>query len=85
MRITSTTLILLFSLALAACTQNTPPANPNVAVNDTGGSAKGDLGPPQGEPIKAVLTSPPLVSPPTGRKAPAIPIPRCRTTLTFTA
>lgn len=71
MRNTSATLLLLLGLALAACTQNTPPTNPNVAVNDTGGSAKGDLGPPQGEPIKAVLTSPPLVPPPTGRKAPA--------------
>jgi nitrite reductase (NO-forming) len=71
MRNTSATLLLLFGLALTACTQNTPTANPNVAVNDTGGSAKGDLGPPQGEPIKAVLTSPPMVPPPTGRKAPA--------------
>jgi nitrite reductase (NO-forming) len=41
-----------------------------VAV-DTGGSAKGDFGPPQGEPVKAVLTSPPNVPPATGRKAPA--------------
>jgi nitrite reductase (NO-forming) len=31
-----------------------PPRPPT----DTGGSAKGDFGPPQGEPIKAVLTSP---------------------------
>ena len=31
----------------------------------------GDFGPPQGEPIKAVLTSPPLVPPPTNRKYPA--------------
>jgi len=31
----------------------------------------GDFGPPQGEPIKAVLTSPPEVPPPTGRHAPA--------------
>ncbi len=38
---------------------------------DTGGSAKGDFGPPQGEPVKAVLTSPPHVPPATGRKAPA--------------
>ncbi len=30
-----------------------------------------DLGPPQGEPIAAVLTSPPLVPPPTNRKTPA--------------
>ncbi len=38
---------------------------------ETGGSAKGDFGPPQGEPIKAVLTSPPHVPPPTGRTQPA--------------
>ena len=33
--------------------------------------ASGDFGPPQGKPIKAVLTSPPNVPPPTGRKYPA--------------
>ncbi len=33
---------------------------------DTGGSRKGDFGPPQGEPIKAVLTSPPQCRRPTG-------------------
>lgn len=33
--------------------------------------AKGAMGPVQGEPVKAVLTSPPLVPPPTNRKAPA--------------
>ncbi|HET6223982.1 MAG TPA: copper-containing nitrite reductase [Dongiaceae bacterium] len=38
---------------------------------DTGGSAKGDFGPPQGEPIRAVLTSPPQVPPATGRTKPA--------------
>lgn len=38
---------------------------------DTGGSAKGDFGPPQGEPIHAVLTSPPQVPPPTHRNYPA--------------
>jgi len=38
---------------------------------DTGGSAKGDFGPPVGEPINAVLTSPPMVPPPTGRSQPA--------------
>jgi nitrite reductase (NO-forming) len=38
---------------------------------DTGGSAAGDLGPPQGEPIHAVLTSPPMVPPAINRKTPA--------------
>ena len=41
------------------------------AQTDTGGSRKGDFGPPQGEPVKAVLTAPPLVPPPTGRNYPA--------------
>ena len=38
---------------------------------DSGGSAAGDLGPPQGEPIHAILTSPPLVPPAITRKTPA--------------
>lgn len=42
-----------------------------VAAADTGGSAAGDFGPPQGEPVKAILTSPPNVPPPTNRTAPA--------------
>ncbi len=41
------------------------------AAAGTGGSAKGDFGPPQGEPIHAVLTSPPMVPPPTNRHQPA--------------
>ena len=36
-----------------------------------GAKAPGDLGPPRGKPIKAVLTSPPSVPPPTGRNYPA--------------
>jgi nitrite reductase (NO-forming) len=59
------------TLGLAACSsQNTPTANAG-PVTDTGGSLKGDFGPPQGEPIQAILTSPPEVPPPTGRKVPA--------------
>jgi nitrite reductase (NO-forming) len=54
------------ALAISGCAQDEASA-----VNDTGGSRKGDFGPPQGEPIKAVLTSPPLVPPPTNRKHPA--------------
>ena len=34
-------------------------------------NAAGDFGPPRGEPIRAVLTSPPHVPPPTNRKYPA--------------
>jgi nitrite reductase (NO-forming) len=50
-----------------------PAATPAQAnrESDTGGSARGDFGPPQGEPIRAQLTSPPHVPPPTGRNYPA--------------
>src|SRR5689334_17311529 len=58
-------LVAVAALMLAACDQK--PATPAT----TGGSLKGDFGPPQGEPVHAVLTSPPLVPPPTGRHAPA--------------
>jgi nitrite reductase (NO-forming) len=44
-------------------------ASPSAA--DTGGSAAGDLGPPQGEPIHAVLSKPPEVPPPIARNYPA--------------
>src|SRR6188768_3363602 len=57
-----------FAALLVACGQQTTPTP---AVADTGGSRSGDFGPPQGEPVHAVLTSPPLVPPPTGRTAPA--------------
>src|SRR5688572_33180589 len=57
------------ALLLAACSQQAPPTVSTTA--DTGGSRSGDFGPPQGEPVKAVLTSPPRVPPPTGRTAPA--------------
>ena len=43
----------------------------NAALGTTGGSAKGDFGPPQGEPIHAILTSPPHVPPATNRDHPA--------------
>jgi len=54
----------LILLALAACSDPAP-------TDGTGGSAKGDFGPPQGEPIHAVLTPPPNVPPPVNRKHPA--------------
>jgi nitrite reductase (NO-forming) len=56
---------LLLALALTACGERSGPAQ------DTGGSAKGDFGPPQGEPINAVVTDPPHVPPPVNRKHPA--------------
>ncbi|GAA3932510.1 copper-containing nitrite reductase [Luteimonas lutimaris] len=60
-------------LAAAGCKQGdtpAPAAKPGAAY-DSGGSLKGDFGPPQGKPIEAVLTSPPHVPPPTGRDYPA--------------
>jgi len=45
-------------------------ADGTAAAKDAKG-AKGDFGPPQGEPVKAELTSPPNVPPATGRSAPA--------------
>ncbi|MBX3695239.1 MAG: nitrite reductase, copper-containing [Steroidobacteraceae bacterium] len=56
------------ALALGACTQSAPTT---ARAPETGGSRKGDFGPPQGEPIHAILTSPPEVPPPTNRKHPA--------------
>ena len=72
------TLTAALSLTLAGCDGSRNDRSSEVPVvasapeaGDTGGSRKGDFGAPQGEPIKAVLTSPPMVPPPTGRKAPA--------------
>ena len=62
------------ALLLSACSADKPSATTETtaaSATDTGGSAKGDFGPPQGEPVKAVLTSPPLVPPATGRDHPA--------------
>ena len=61
-------LAVIAALALVACGGNPAPAG---EAADTGGSAKGDFGPPQGAPVKAVLTAPPNVPPATGRTAPA--------------
>jgi len=71
-------LLLAFAIAaagLAGCTHSDPPvpaasAAP-VAASAGTGAAKGDFGPPQGEPIHAVLTSPPQVPPPVNRDHPA--------------
>ena len=59
------------ALALGACGEKAPIESAQAAPSDTGGSRKGDFGPPQGEPIRAVLTSPPLVPPATNRNYPA--------------
>ena len=60
-------------LGLTGCTSDNEVATvaPEAVTTDTGGSAAGDFGPPQGAPINAILTSPPMVPPPTGRTAPA--------------
>ena len=64
-------LICAAAVALSGCTQqNTTPAS-LAEASDTGGSRKGDFGPPRGEPIHAVLTSPPQVPPATQRNYPA--------------
>ncbi len=66
----STVIALL--LTLAACEQYSPDTGSSATlVRDTGGSAAGDFGPPQGEPIYAVLTSAPEVPPPVNRDYPA--------------
>ncbi len=61
-------------LAVLSCNQ---PATPGPAIppgtileKETFGSAKGDFGPPIGEPVEAVLTDPPFVPPPINRKEP---------------
>jgi nitrite reductase (NO-forming) len=57
------------TLWLSGCGSDDEPKA--AAATDTGGSLSGDFGPPQGEPVKAVLSSPPLVPPATNRHAPA--------------
>lgn len=73
MRTLVLSLLVAWALFLTGCDQKPESATeaPPAATADTGGSAKGDLGPPQGEPIRAVLTSPPQVPPPVNRKHPA--------------
>ena len=60
-------------LALSGCKRDASDDAPATAQaqNDSGGSQRGDFGPPQGPDIKAVLTTPPLVPPATGRTKPA--------------
>ncbi|MGB0132406.1 copper-containing nitrite reductase [Dokdonella sp.] len=63
--------LLLVACSPAADKSASGDASANAAKADTGGSARGDFGPPKGEPIEAILTSPPLVPPATGRTQPA--------------
>jgi nitrite reductase (NO-forming) len=62
-------------LALAACSDK-PQATAKTEAAPAGSApaehfTRGDFGPPQGEPIHAVLTSPPHVPPPVNRNYPA--------------
>ncbi|MEO9077816.1 MAG: copper-containing nitrite reductase [Rhodanobacter sp.] len=71
-----TTLVAALSMcALAACSGKAPPSASNIVGSPTTSqsvaSERGDFGPPQGEPIHAVLTSPPHVPPPIHRNFPA--------------
>ena len=61
----------LSATLLAGCGESQQPIAVAYSAPDTGGSQKGDFGPPQGEPITPVLTSPPHVPPPTNRNHPA--------------
>lgn len=68
----STLLVLAGLSGCASSAPSAPATAPATAtLPETGGSAAGDLGPPQGAPVHAVLTDAPLVPPPTGRTAPA--------------
>ena len=71
---TTSKLTTLGLLALLSCNQpaSTGPTIPpgTILEKETFGSAKGDFGPPVGEPIEAVLTEPPFVPPPINRKEP---------------
>ena len=59
------------TLSLLGCATTQLPAAEPAAPAETGGSRAGDLGPPVGEPVHAVLTHAPEVPPPTGRSEPA--------------
>jgi nitrite reductase (NO-forming) len=67
-------LYLCAAITVAGCSRRdttTAATAPAAAAEASSAAAKGDFGPPQGEPVKAVLTSPPKVPPATGRSAPA--------------
>ncbi|HEY9513109.1 MAG TPA: copper-containing nitrite reductase [Rhodanobacter sp.] len=73
-RLPLSVLVAVGMLALAACSNKPVPAPSSAhgpAVSTSLPSEMGDFGPPQGEPIHAVLTSPPHVPPPIHRNYPA--------------
>jgi len=71
LRTLSILLVSCFALIFAGCGKSIPGASEAQAAAPAESSQRGDFGAPQGEPIHAVLTSPPKVPPPTHRKAPA--------------
>jgi nitrite reductase (NO-forming) len=71
MKYTTSWLISSTAAMLLAGAGNTCGAAAAATGTDTGGSQAGDFGPPVGEPIHAVLTSPPQVPPPVNRATPA--------------
>jgi len=70
-------LICIAALSLIGCNKAPTQANPSQQAaaslprQSDPASVHGDFGPPQGEPIKAILTSPPNVPPPIHRNYPA--------------
>ncbi len=59
-------------LATGGCNNESGDAiTADAAGKQASGARKGDFGPPQGPDIEAILTSPPMVPPATGRKSPA--------------
>ena len=74
MTISTFNLTTLGLLAFLSCNQPAPTglAIPpdTILEKETFGSAKGDFGPPVGEPMEAILTDPPFVPPPINRKEP---------------
>jgi nitrite reductase (NO-forming) len=68
MRLVATSIVL--ALSLAACGKSEPSPSPLASPTSTLAVVV-DLGPPQGEPIKATLTHAPAVPPPVNRKTPA--------------
>ncbi len=71
-RLSVSALLAASMLALAACSSKPAAEAPQApAVSTSLPSQRGDFGPPQGDPIHAVLTSPPHVPPPIHRNYPA--------------
>ncbi len=58
-------------LALTGCGKNLPTATAAPSGNEASASVVGDFGPPQGQVVHAILTSPPNVPPPTNRHHPS--------------